>query len=439
MGGSDAQLVKRDPATDSLYLTLRCVGNHRGPIIVKESPDRHGPHHHTGRPTLGSFLNMTLVARSTDKGATWKSLGYMDGVDYIRTDVVPMATNKAAFTSANYVVVGSGSPGKFKFGSAQSVLTAGEGFGWINSTWQSEVFEKNEKYPYIAAGSWANTVSARAPDAAGMVIAFPTILTDTAGIQTNGYDVVFYDPAKPTTAEEYRPVAPLNYSHNGAIMHLTTIDPGQGPILLYWADVDGKANTMRVRGRIITGPETSTKDFDISPTYDLTVKGYWYGDYWTASGFARTLPTPGKWRQRNLFYYFYPTWVDSDGTGRFAEIEVEVTQTGATSPKAPGLAMIMPHAASESSECIELSNRIAAVMEQGGTAQEKEPRAMEQDYQNKCMNDAVPAQELAVIRTPPSRRAVKLPPPVEGKALEGELPRVPQGWQEEESLHQAPR
>jgi hypothetical protein len=305
MGGSDGQLVKLDPSNDNLYLTFRCVGN-TGTTDAK------------GKFTLTSNgLNKTLVALSNDRGGSWKSMGYIDGVNWWRFGIVPVG-NRIAFGFANDVVFGTPSNGKLAFGQAQPLSGQYGGFAWSTSPFNPNPSPDQ----YVFSNVWGNTLIARAGEAQGLLLGFPTVVGSGAKA-TNGYSVFFHNP-NGSGYSEIPAIVPLTHSSSSYVMDVTTIDLGHGPVMLYWTDINTSSHKQRIRGRIIMNLGQYSADFDITGDQDITVPSnnyfpsapaFFYGDYHTASGYIQKSPVSES-------YHFYPFWVDRAGGARFAVVTV---------------------------------------------------------------------------------------------------------------------
>jgi hypothetical protein len=316
MGGSDGQLVKLDPSDGTLYLTFRCVGN-------EGETDKKGKFQLTKK-----WLDKTLVARSIDNGVSWKSMGFIDGVDWWRFGILPVG-KRVAFAFSNDMIFADPSRGKLEFEPAQPLVGKHGGF---NQT--TKPFNPNPSPdPYIFANIWGNTVIARAGESQGLLFAFPTIMKEgkegkEGKERTNGYSVFFYDPFDSGTHSEIKDIVPVNDSSEDYVMDVTAIDLGSGPVLLYWTDVNTASHKSKIRGRIIASLGHYSSDFDITGEIDLTLpaKGYYpkspsyfYGDYHTASGYIQQR---GPVLARKNIYHFYPLWVDRTGGARYAVVSV---------------------------------------------------------------------------------------------------------------------
>jgi hypothetical protein len=313
MGGSDGQLVRVDPANDTLYLTFRCVGNT-------------GTTDATGKFTLTQNpLNKTLVAASTDHGSSWHSMGFINGVNWWRFGILPLGSH-VAFGFSNDIVFGAPSNGKLAFGQAQPLTGQYGGFAQTTSA-----FNPNPSPdPYVFSNVWGNTVITRAGDDKGLLLAFPTVMGSGAN-STNGYSVFFHDPLDSGSFSEIPAIQPLTSSPSNYVMNVTAIDIGQGPVLLYWADVNTTSHKARMRGRIIVHLGQYSSDFDITGDVDLTLPAnfyfpakpqFFYGDYHTASGYKQQVHSRSKPGALVDVYHFLPLWVDRAGGARFAEIVV---------------------------------------------------------------------------------------------------------------------
>jgi hypothetical protein len=307
MGGSDGQLVKLDPANDRLYLTFRCVGYY-GATDAK------------GKFVLSNNgLNKTLVAESTDRGKSWQSMGYINGVDWWRLGLVPSG-NKVAFGFLNDVFFGTPFNGKLAFSPAQPLTGQFGGFNWVTAP----LNPSPSPDPYVFSNVWGTTLIARAGEGQGVLLAFPTVM----GTSGNGFSVFFHD-LNSGGYSEMPAILPMTHSSANYTMDVTAIDIGQGPVLLYWTDVNTSSHKARIRGRVIVTLGQYSSDFDITGDLDLTTPAnfyfpaspqYFYGDYHTAGGYlqrqGRTLlGSPSVYR-------FYPMWSDRAGGARYAVVTV---------------------------------------------------------------------------------------------------------------------
>ena len=149
------------------------------------------------------------------------------------------------------------------------------------------------------------TILARSPSSNKLVLAFMDTLENDKG---DGYRVYLFDGNDSWTA--LPPIAPLSPNKNNFILHLTAIDPGAGPILLYWYDVDTVTGKASIRARLITSDISYTSDFAIAESFGV-LSPKWYGDYHTAGGYAVS---------RLSTSHFYPVWVQPDGRVHFTHV-----------------------------------------------------------------------------------------------------------------------
>jgi hypothetical protein len=175
----------------------------------------------------------------------------------------------------------------------------------------------------ILAYRWSSTLVMRGSSSRHVIIGFPDIIDPGTAKAVKGYRVFFYD-RKAKKYAEAKPIVPLVLASTSVVFHPVAIDPGRGPILLYWYDVDGAAKKATIRGRAILGDRRYSNDFSISrmpgPStrfFPLTSTQYWFGDYLTAGGYA-----PPASNALRTSYYFYPMWVEPDGTARLNEVVV---------------------------------------------------------------------------------------------------------------------
>jgi hypothetical protein len=310
MGGTDGQLVKVDPANDNLYLTFGCFG-------YKQDEGR------TSHFELkNEKLLKTLVAVSENRGMSWRFLGFVEQA-YWRMGVVPLRADKLAFGLSNVIGIGNkNQSGKYDFETA--IMLWPRPWGYAQDT-----FNDNPKIPgaYINVNMHAHTIVTRVPDSDSILLAFPNTITD--GGRGHGYRVIFYDPVKKEYVDT-DPILPTVQNLDNFIMHLVAIDLGEGPVLLYWYDVDSNAKTATLRGRLIMNKGRYSHDFAVSQaggnprSFDLTIpKGsYWYGDYLTAGGYVEGRPVSTDFFASLLTYNYYPMWVEPDGTVRYTHVKV---------------------------------------------------------------------------------------------------------------------
>jgi hypothetical protein len=325
MGGSDGQLVKLDPADDRLYLTFPCVGY--------QEQDSSGP----GFVLSDVGLNRTLIMMSPDRGSTWQSQGMLRGREAWRFGVVPMGGGKLALGFGSSVIfaepIGAGHI-------ATSTVDADPAWGYPA---YADVGGARSR---VAANVLTVPIIVRGPDAGSLVLAFP----DRFGDKGFGYRVFVFHPGTGQVAEA-APILPAQANPQSFIFHLTAVDPGSGPVLLYWYDFHsvGLTTTGSIRGRVLAAGGASTEDFAISRTLGaprtfqvLPVRyGYWFGDYHTAGGFVAEGPGSAAHGRLRIASEtaerrsFFPVWVEPDGAIHYTRVDYP----GAPGPGAIPLAM----------------------------------------------------------------------------------------------------
>ncbi len=332
MGGSDGQLVKVDLTNDRVYLTFQCVGYwDTGGVKGKgKTPEQF---------VLSSIepLNRSMILVS-NKGKDWKSLGYIN-VPVWRFGIVPRGEDFDLGYS-NVIVTANANPtGKYWI-DTQGLQTSVGNWGWENAqlyTGDKTAFPRNVIYSNIAA----HTLTGRIGSYGDTFIAFP----DSPSKDRHGYRLFFYSH-KTNKFAQANAILPVSTDPNSYVFHLTMVDVGSGPVLLYWYDVDATTQQATIRGRFLIssalGANSYSADFDISKTggksrsFDLAQglayccdggKVFWYGDYFTAGGMAKAMFSPVKGPLGvNLSipigtkYSYYPVWVEPDKTIRFNEV-----------------------------------------------------------------------------------------------------------------------
>lgn len=329
MGGSDGPLATVDPASGTIYLSTWVVGSY--PETGKTNPF----------VLSKNRVNKTVLFSSTNGGASWSSVGMMDGGVW-RQGILPVGSDSVkkslllagmiVDTAENVVITAEKTaPLRYSETESKQIPLPNIYFGW--ESWYGikrddkgkPVLDKfKQTIPvgnwstlakYVSANVWANTVISRVPGSKdSAVIAAP----DTIVNKGNGYRVYFYNYQ---TGDLYEGdnVFPQNKSDQSAAMHLTVADSGGGSVLLYWYDLNHETLQGKIRGRIILGDKKESGDFDISEPFDLKqAERFWYGDYHTAKGYFRKTPPPAL----RMFSssYFYPMWVQPDKTIRYARV-----------------------------------------------------------------------------------------------------------------------
>jgi len=320
-GGVDGQLVKLDPATKKIYLMFQCVGQKPNPSLRTFT-------------LTSEELNKTMVLMSPDEGATWNMLGWLTSAAW-RYGIVPMSNDRLAFGRSNsFSFASKKSNGTYEFDQT-AVPTPVADSGWPS-------FDSDAIVSIVDANVYGHTLITRVPNASNRLLIAYTTAVQVGEKNTNGYTVFFYDRNTKQFAQ-VNSIVPLNKDANSFTMHLTAIDPGTGPVLLYWYDVNWTTKKATIRGRLITGPNEYTGDFEIYKptsirvmpagpiqrinTFDLGSSGYWYGDYKTAHGYTvGTQRRPGGGpvlqNQQEISYNYFPMWVQPDKTVHYIRVSV---------------------------------------------------------------------------------------------------------------------
>ena len=156
--------------------------------------------------------------------------------------------------------------------------------------------------------------------ARGPVLGRPLVLQPETLGAGDGYRVYFVDYPY---WREFVPIAPKSGNPQDSVLHPTVIDTGEGPIFIYWYDVDEAANQATIRGRVVISDDHYANlgdrmvgDFVVDGPFALGNR--WYGDYHTAGG-HRSQPNATTTR-----YSFYPVWVQPGGTVHFARVTYRV-------------------------------------------------------------------------------------------------------------------
>jgi hypothetical protein len=315
MGGTDGQTTRVDPTNNHLLMTFQCVGFN---AVDTNKTD--------AVLDANNKLNKTLVLKSDNAGATWKSLGFINQAQW-RFGVVPLPGNELAFGFASSVLTGKPvAGGKYTFDSTGVVANNGQWswMGWWDFTGSPGIALTKDH-----ANVFAMPVLTRTRDSKNVVLAFP----DKFGAKGLGYRVYFYDRVKKSLAEAAS-ILPVKPNASNVAFHLAAVEAGSGPVLLYWTDLDSATKKMTVRGRIITGHGEFTEDFTVSRvgqtdhSFALPAE-YWIGDYHTAGGMVRkTGPVQGQGKftvdLRTTRYDYYPMWIEADGNVHYTRVEYAV-------------------------------------------------------------------------------------------------------------------
>lgn len=278
-------------------------------------------------------LKKTMVLMSPDEGATWNMLGWLNTTAW-RYGVVAMSQDRLAFGSSNVLSFGlKNANGTYKFDQTAFPTSV------ALENWST--FDHDTVAAIVYANIYGHTIITRVPGAANGVLIAYTNSIQSQGKNTNGYSLFFYDRTTNQYAEA-DPILPLNKDANSFTMHLTAVDLGTGPILLYWYDINWTTQRATIRGRLVTGPQKHSGDFQIyratavngiggrglrrSSSFALGSSKYWYGDYKTAGGYSvgTQMQRLGNLTQRpQVSYNYFPLWVQPDNTVRYIRVRVE--------------------------------------------------------------------------------------------------------------------
>lgn len=303
MGGSDGPWVGLD-AKGRLVSVQECVGYY--------APD---PGKYLTTP-----INVSAVHTSADGGTTWDFRGFIEGVGWRPQSVI---TSSGRFLTTQWGTIGAGT---MKDG-AQVVIdqyitpkTLKTGW-WPSFCKNSEFFDITGVIPpadgsapkkladaacnEIKYADWRfkklytniHYIAQMTRWGDGALVAYPEEPSD--GVYA--YDV--YALSKDNKFKLMTSITPSVPGKASIIFHPTFIDPGTGPVLLYWMDVDGAANQFVVRGKLFYPNGQMSTTFAISrkagsdASYVLQGAGAgtkWYGDYNTGGGFAVAPPPPAS-------------------------------------------------------------------------------------------------------------------------------------------------
>lgn len=331
-GGTDGQLVAVDRSNDRLYLSYGCEGLNPDPTFTDF------------RLTSASVpLNKTVVFTAT-VGDKWVELGSV-AADGWRYATVPLEKGGLALGREMSLTFGRRQPipgsnrSKFVFDAGFLTFAMNDGtFGWDRAAYNEA--HKEAKPANVIAGDlikanmWAHTICARLGTGRQILLVYP--FTPDGDVK-NGtcYRAMIYDrDAKPEEAfhqigEDIAPTGSTGSLTDGWIMHLTAIEVGEGPVLLYWYDIDAAAATGTIRGRLVGGDDYNhVDDFALSVAGGLPRSfaldqdngaGSWYGDYLTAGGFKIFQKISSK---TAADFRYVPMWVEPDGSFRYTNVLV---------------------------------------------------------------------------------------------------------------------
>jgi hypothetical protein len=260
-----------------------------------------------------------------------------------------MSQEGLAFAASNILSFGNKlANGNYQFDSSGTPTPTGQ-WGWDN-------FDTTTVKTLVSANLFGHTIITRVPENKnGVFMGFPDTF-QINGKPANGFRLFFFDRTKNQFAEA-DPVLPSTRNNDSFAMHLTAIDLGGGPILLYWYDMNVASKRGTVRGRLITGMGEFSDDFPIFKSssrltvsaangvsaaqgnrlilagdyFDLGSNSYWYGDYKTAGGYISPTrvraQSPGIQSVLTVLpqkYNYFPMWIEPDKTVRYGQVSVEV-------------------------------------------------------------------------------------------------------------------
>ena len=330
MGGTDGPSLVLDRINSRVYSIFRCVGN----LLVKDSSNRVA--------LSPDQVSKTYVFSTKTNGSAFTNRGAYSP-DLWGPAAVPLSGNQLAVGIGSSILVGKLQPnGRFDFSSKPNAVDDAS-FGWTSGLSLPPITPPATGLAdRIKAWLASNTLMARLPHKTQMVLlAFPTMVEQTKGkpeTETRGYRLYAFDPTINVFVAELDPIIPKGPPDTSAIMHLTAIDPVEGgPILVYWYDLDGSANSAQIRGRVITGPFANPYELDVArinsapAPFNLTLPKYWFGDYKSAGGFRNPKAGTSTFDTPVFTYHYYPMWVQPPQTpgaaGTVNYTEVTVTQT----------------------------------------------------------------------------------------------------------------
>jgi hypothetical protein len=314
-GGSDGQLARTQNGV--VYLTMDCVGR----LQDKSKP---------GWVISDNYVARTYALRSTNEGAKFSDLGYLPGLGAggWRAGVVPLSTGDIAFGVENFLMFGRKKPnGTYSFSGTRTQTSTP--FDWTDIDSNPVFADINGKFNGDTPDprQMANTLITRVPGGDDVMLAYPAAVNDGNGMSLDGYEIYFYDPSTGQFGQA-NPVFPVVHAANHFLMHMVAIDPGSGPVLLYWDDVDGNARTATMRGRFIYGNGSYSSDFAVATLnaantpYSFPMAHAWYGDYHTAGGFASAESSGGGGVNSHPVADYFPVWVQSGGLALFSHVSV---------------------------------------------------------------------------------------------------------------------
>ena len=315
-GGTDGPLARVNRKNNKIYATLWCIGS-------KQDTSKRGYFADENKR-----LNKSFVLVSDDGGLSWKSLGFIE-VPVWRGHIVPLENGKVCIADENALFFGTPKAGgKYQFDTV-GIAPSGPAYGEVS-------LKGDKKKPsqfaidagvddLMGATNIQCTIAFRTGEKNDVGIAYPVNLGDSG----KGFALYFHDRANKAFAggDVIKPMVKGKFNF---IMHVSSIDLGSGPVLLYWYDVNSTTKSITMRGRLITGTGTHSSDFTIARTqgeptsFDLALPRKSFGDYHQADGYIEEVPlpkgtavspVPGKYR-----YHFFPLWVQPDNTTHLAQV-----------------------------------------------------------------------------------------------------------------------
>ena len=316
MGGTDGPFAAVERASGRVFISLGIVG---------ELPDMSS----TTFKLSGNPLKRTCVVMSADNGLTWQKAGNLGHRGW-RTDIVPRKDDGLAFVATGWdadaqeghtfierETIGAFSPPDGPPSPPRAPGIQGK-WGWKEIPWTHPLLYKRDKdsTDAIHVNIATQTLLVRSPSSDNLVLVFADTLENNKG---DGYRVFVWSGGD--SWDELPPIAPISAKKENFILHPTAIDPGKGPILLYWYDVDTVTRQAAIRGRLITRDDQYTADFPISmagtaPRSFSVATNDWYGDYHTAGGYQEQL-SAGHPPVLNYF----PVWIEPDSSVHFTRVQ----------------------------------------------------------------------------------------------------------------------
>ncbi|MCM3869212.1 MAG: hypothetical protein ND895_00770 [Pyrinomonadaceae bacterium] len=322
MGGTDGPFATVDRATGRVFISMGIGGN---------LPDTSS----TAFKLSGTQLKRTCVVMSSDKGLTWQKAGNLGHTGW-RIDIVPRKNDGLSFATSGwdgvakeghtfieYETIGAFSPPDAP--PARPVAPEIQGkWGWSEIPWTHPLLYKRDKDSTDAmnVNMATQTLLVRSPSSDNLILAFADTLENNKG---DGYRVFVYNGGESWT--QLPPLAPMVAKKENFILHPTAIDPGKGPILLYWYDVDTETRKAAIRGRLITRDDQYTADFPISTTgtasrsFSVDIPD-WYGDYHTAGGYQEQLSVGHP-----AVHNYFPVWIEPNGRVHFTKVQYREAAT----------------------------------------------------------------------------------------------------------------